>query len=142
MLRRLLHIWLACLILLSSTGVVFSKHYCRGSLQTVAVFTKAKSCHDVQRNSCPMHAGNPKVTKHQDNNCCDNQVAFLKSDIDQTLSAAQYLPAAALSLLLALPFASPALNVNWEAQHHAYLCFQPPPPRWSNITVEWQIFLC
>jgi hypothetical protein len=51
MLKRTGHIILSLVLLVSTMGMAVSKHYCKGSLESVAVFHEAKSCCDMD-NCC------------------------------------------------------------------------------------------
>lgn len=44
MLRKVSHIILSSLLLISTMGLVISKHYCSGDLVSVSVFYEANSC--------------------------------------------------------------------------------------------------
>ena len=44
LLRKVAHIALASLLLLTTTGISLSKHYCMGRLKSVAVFADADHC--------------------------------------------------------------------------------------------------
>src|SRR5690606_1502853 len=46
--RKSLHIFLAFLLLFSTTGVAISKHYCGEILQSVSINGETKSCCDSQ----------------------------------------------------------------------------------------------
>ena len=63
MLKKVSHIILSVLLLVSTVGVVVSKHYCSGSFVSVSVFNEAESC-------CG------------DSDCChnENQVYQVKTD--------------------------------------------------------------
>lgn len=90
MFGRVLHITLAFVLLLSSTGLVLNKHYCQDELKSVALFSKAKPCHKSSMpKSCPMHGG---TSSDQDDSkgCCDDQSEFLKSDQDQLFHSLDY----------------------------------------------------
>ena len=55
MLKRVTHIVLSFLLLISTTGMVVSKHYCSGELVSVSLYENDKSC-------CEM------------GNCCENEM--------------------------------------------------------------------
>jgi len=46
MIKKLTHIVLASLLLVTTMGLTVSKHYCHNSLVDVSFFSKAESCCD------------------------------------------------------------------------------------------------
>jgi hypothetical protein len=46
MIRKIIHIFFALLILVSTTGFTINMHYCHGQLVDLALFAPAKSCCD------------------------------------------------------------------------------------------------
>ncbi len=42
--RKIIHIILSLLLFISTTGVSFSMHYCKGKLVSASIITKAKTC--------------------------------------------------------------------------------------------------
>lgn len=63
--RKLVNILLVLLLLLSTTGVAISKHYCGEILQSVAVNHSPKSCCDGQ---------------DMPEDCCSNELSIDKAD--------------------------------------------------------------
>ena len=46
--KKIANIFLAGLLLLATSGVTLSKHYCMGRLKSIAVFEQAKACFDQE----------------------------------------------------------------------------------------------
>ncbi|TNE48011.1 MAG: hypothetical protein EP344_19120 [Bacteroidetes bacterium] len=67
---RILHITLAASVLLSTTGISISRHYCQNRLIHTAVFVKAESC--------GMHASG-KMQKTAQMHRCDKHTALQQS---------------------------------------------------------------
>lgn len=52
MLRKITHIVLSMILLVSTTGISFSMHYCGGELISASVNTKAETCCDGSGGCC------------------------------------------------------------------------------------------
>jgi hypothetical protein len=96
---RFLHIVLALLVFISSTGFLINKHYCQGALKETAFLVKAKSCHErnAKKHSTEAHAGMPpNCPMHQSKStdipceekkdCCNNESEFVKLETDQEVT--------------------------------------------------------
>lgn len=78
---------MAVLMFTTSVGVAFDLHFCKGELQDISFFKKAKNCHEK---SLAKH--NPPCEKHatlkgfdQKNDCCNNQAYHFQMDTDFSL---------------------------------------------------------
>jgi|GEM_PF-4675209 len=71
---------LALLIGVPYIGLVLDAHYCKGELKSIALFGKAKSCHELdlhpEKQGCPYHS---QGEQHEDD-CCHNEHHFIKSN--------------------------------------------------------------
>jgi hypothetical protein len=56
------HIILSILLLIATTGLSYSKHYCGNELKSVSIYSEAKSCCDGPCNCCHNESGTIKVT--------------------------------------------------------------------------------
>ena len=84
LIRKILSFLIALLFLLSATGVYYVKHTCLHSRETSIILGEKhnccehtdlnKSCYETNaaEGTCPVHGNH--------NNCCENQVVYLKSD--------------------------------------------------------------
>jgi len=62
MVKKILHIATILILMLATTGVSISKHYCHGSLISFSLFGKAKSCCDSSCGACHNETAFSKVT--------------------------------------------------------------------------------
>lgn len=140
MLAKALHISLAILLLFSSSGIVYSKHYCGGELKSVAFFGQAEPCHaDKEAKSCPFHPTSDKEQPEK-NDCCDDESEIIKLDeeieipqFDLELPEHQQLVAVLLVTADLLSFSSDKKTLH-------YLNYKPPLIV-RNLPVSLQTFL-
>ena len=144
MLAKLLHIGLAILVFLSTSGLVLSKHYCGGVLKSVAVFEEAPPCHENKAlRSCPLHSG-MKMSEDdtpENSNCCDTETDLLNTDADEAEALVEFNLAdypALLAVLLVLTGLSPLEN---DSKTTHYLSYKPPLLV-CDLPVRLQTFLC
>ncbi|MEO0469643.1 MAG: hypothetical protein AAF206_08495 [Bacteroidota bacterium] len=119
MLRGLIHIVLAALIFLSSTGMVLQMHYCMDELQSVSLFFKAEHCHPVKKASCPFHA-----KQEQQKSCCTEESGFAKLTIQQIPLLAD--AGAALDWLIVYPIETKTDGFFSDIFFPHYLNYKPP----------------
>lgn len=142
MLHRLFHITLAALLLISSSGLVLSQHFCRGELKSSALFIEAASCHaQPTRKHCPHHPPAEQTAKPI-KGCCDTTVDFLQLDSEQ-LAADSSLPVFQTAIALCIPGMqlgniSP-IDSDYQQPH--YLHYKPPLLV-RDFPVSLQTFLC
>ncbi|NRB47967.1 MAG: hypothetical protein HRU41_09875 [Saprospiraceae bacterium] len=143
MLRQIVHIGLALLLFISTTGVVVNKHFCQNELKSVALFVKAKACHTKQvKKPCPIH-GYMMVDAEEsdDKGCCDDETEIIKSEEDQIASTflqeIALSPSLSANLLVVLQLERPQL----DRQTIHYLNYKPPLLICEHPS-ELQIFLC
>lgn len=142
LIARFLHIVLALLLLLSSTGLLLDKHYCQNQLKDIVVYGNAKACHTDQRMvHCPVHGEMAVPVGEEEKGCCDDATEFVKTDQEQSFEWSD------LSLQ---PVSSPAVFTPaaklWELivcqqQTAGYLHYKPPLLT-GDFTIELQVFLC
>ncbi|WP_020537434.1 HYC_CC_PP family protein [Lewinella cohaerens] len=141
MLRKVFHILLAVLVFVSSSGLVFSKHYCQGVLKNTSLFAEAAPCHGVSKAAkCPRHA--PAQEDGLDKkDCCDTQTDFLKVEDAQLSTLADLLivdtPAFLAVLFFFLPFEVIAADTKTRHDLH-----YKPPLLVCDLSVSLQTFLC
>ena len=85
MLKIIVNILLSFLILSSSTGVSFYKHYCTKSKEQLVSLTNPVSCNNEvpESNSCNGSCGHEKESfpfELEKSSCCINFVSFVKID--------------------------------------------------------------
>ena len=123
MIYKLVHIILAGLVLISTTGIVVNKHYCQNQLKNIALFSKAKSCHDINKvSSCPLHNNH----QNEDKGCCDEETDFIKSDEEFVMTSSDFVdleqPAVLATIYILLQLELPSFDAN--TLH--YLTYKPP----------------
>jgi len=77
---------MALLIVISTSGVVISKHVCNGEVKNIAVFHKAESCEHIRKSTsmqCPIHQGMILQVTEDHNNCCSDTIELVKDDHPQ-----------------------------------------------------------
>ena len=73
MFKKFSHIIFSLLLLVSTMGLVISKHYCGGSFVSISLFTEAESC-------CEMDG------------CCHNETDFYQVDEDFSITTLSEIP--------------------------------------------------
>lgn len=143
MLYRFFHILLACLLLISSSGLVLSQHFCRGELKSSALFTEATPCHvqQPQKRKCPHHPPAPKK-QEQKKGCCDTKVDFLQLEDDQ-LAQDNTVPSLQSAVLIAsLQVAFGVFTPVEEDRKTTHYLNYKPPLLVCDCPVSFQTFLC
>lgn len=126
---KLLHITLASLLWLSSTGFVLNKHYCQDILRDVALFVKAENCQSRMAReqahmpkSCPMH----QAKEDHEKGCCDDTAEYLHLD-EHLLKAESATLSFDLPLLIVYSWHSPGLVAHdIDSFFVDYLNYKPP----------------
>ena len=80
---RIISLFLALTIVLSTGGIAISKHLCNGEVKDVAVFHKADPCehnNSVQPVKCPVHENMIIQPDQISEDCCSETNAYLNDD--------------------------------------------------------------
>ncbi|MBC6995018.1 hypothetical protein QWY85_00995 [Neolewinella lacunae] len=143
MLLRVAHSMLALLVLAGSVGLPVNRHFCRGELQSVAIFGKATPCHQQQqrRSVCPFH---PTPVEGQEeeakaNNCCQDTHELIQTD-DQEPTAKVELPASPTMVAAFPPLLLRAPTWHLRARTFALYLHYRPPPLWKDVVCDYQVF--
>ena len=139
MLQRLIHIVLAFLFFISSTGLVINKHYCQNELKNMALFVKAEGCHTMKQMSCPMHSS--PEDENPEKGCCDDETEYVKVDEEQQIQPSE-INIQVNPVLMSVLFVT--LNLDWpslDKQSIHYLNYKPPLIV-CDLPVSLQTFLC
>ncbi|MCB0636870.1 MAG: hypothetical protein KDC54_09655 [Lewinella sp.] len=137
---RIIHILVAILVFISSTGLMMSRHYCQRVLKDTAVFAHARSCHEDATVSCPLHGSMP-IPDHDDDDdgCCDEKTSYYKVDQEQAMPLTTlFLPSPAAGLITPVFAGIPVLEA---ASAPAYLHYKPPPLV-CELHLRFQTFRC
>ena len=76
MFRKVLHIVLACFILVSTTGLTISLHYCHDKIYDLSIFAPAHSCCEAGSGAQCHAPGNMDTSKH----CEDESIVVESTD--------------------------------------------------------------
>ena len=144
---RIFALSMSLLLLLSSVGIAADFHFCQGEFKNFALFTKAKSCHEIaemqaschksKNGSC--HEAAVSCSTDEENGCCDNNTELLQLDVEYSFSgfAIEYdLQFDQAILPSKEKLAVPALRYAAEYQNYK------PPLLIEDLTVRFQSFLC
>ncbi len=126
---RILHITLAFLIFISTTGLVIQKHYCQNQLQKIALFFSPESCHSsAQKESpCQAHAKtccSKKKEKEEQKDCCNNKSEYLKKNYEQQFQAIDFTES--ILEIIHTPIYNNSNIIATSLQIVAYLNYKPP----------------
>ncbi len=77
-------IFLALLVLISSTGMYVDAHFCQGKIKAVAIFKKAPGCKGMQENNSLSCSSKNQKSQGALNkkNCCKNNGLFAKQSVE------------------------------------------------------------
>lgn len=145
---RIFALSMSLLMLLSSVGFSADFHFCRGEFKNFALFTKAKSCHELaaMHASChskaaTCHSSDVSCDGEEEDGCCENNTELMQLDIDYSFGGIAIENQVDLQDQLALvPNKSQTGNSahTYPAQYQNY----KPPLLVENIIVRFQSFLC
>ena len=129
----ILHLFLAFLLLSSSSGLVIGEHYCQGQRVQTALFRQADGCGMEKKgkiSSCKLRAKTKSgQTQISQSDCCQDRVQLLKTENQQDKTPQQEL---LQKPVLTSPIFSendclPANSYSQKAKNH--LPKDPPPPK-------------
>lgn len=142
--KRTLILLMALWVLISTLTFPVSSHFCGGTLRSMAVFTKAKSCHHAAEAAtaelaCLQHPNSDRISRE---GCCLDQLLVVKGLVlpvnptaAPTIATA---PAWAIKVPVAYNLAS--LICQTLGRQADYLHFRPPVLA-HNLPVLFQSFL-
>ena len=111
------------LLLLSTTGLAISKHYCGGELISTSLFVEADSCCDSD-------------------DCCKNETEVFQLDEDFSVSTALELPESVQIDLLAVSLVVFNLSIEENLIVDEFLITDsPPPPKIQTSLAKRQTYL-
>ena len=128
---KIIHLFIACILLISTIGVVINKHYSGGELFSTALFVEAESCCASSCcHSLPMEG-------------CREELEYYKLDVDFTVpDNSASLHSITLNLSLFLINTEFTNNLYWDAFHkNIALHDRKPPPKITDLTVLFHSFL-
>jgi hypothetical protein len=120
------------LVVFSSSSFMIGIHLCSGNIQNVALFTKAQSCANEKKM--------PPCHKHESKPCCeDESVIHEGQDVKSDISKLQLSPVHTIDIDQPLVLIAEVIPSSSLARTKYYN--YDPPLRWTDITVEHQVFL-
>jgi len=142
---RILHITLAFLIFVSSTGFTLNSHFCQNTLQSVAIFLIPENCHERAAH-CAMNAAKSCCSKNkntcsdsEDKDCCEDKSEFIKADIDFIVFTIDDFQIDFVALLPhSISIHSETILTDRLIRFNTYI----PPPLIRNLPLLFQSFLC
>ncbi|MCB0586125.1 MAG: hypothetical protein KDD06_12465 [Phaeodactylibacter sp.] len=140
MIARIVHINLAFLLLLSSTGIVLNKHYCGAELKSIGVFIGAEPCHhEKAMKGCPYHDSGEKGLQKEKKGCCNDETEYIKSDEDKVAPSVQghlkSFPVLLAAVFVVLDIELPST----DSVTLRYLTYKPPAA-FHDLSVLLQVF--
>ena len=140
LLKKSLHIILAFLLLISTSGFSISTHFCQSQLQDLQFFCQAKSCGELQvaKESCHKIANKePKPCKK---GCCESKSDFYQLDLDQQMTSTTFKPLN-IKVLTAILFTLLNIELPSTDQKSTDYFNYKPPLIVCDYTAELQTFL-
>lgn len=125
MVKRIAHIFISLLLILATTGVTFTRHYCGGRLVSSSVFGDSHKCCGTHCNSCHTEVSNFKVAD-------DFVASTFKIDHPQQLTL-DWLVTPSINLF------STEINLNFSVNK---VLLNSSPPIAENPSALLQIFRC
>ncbi|WP_430815654.1 HYC_CC_PP family protein [Carboxylicivirga sp. RSCT41] len=112
MLKKISHILMVTVLLISTTGMTVSKHYCGGSLVNLNLFSEAIGCCEGACSS----------------ECCHNESEHYELDAD-FVSAVNNIEYQVATIELLFPIVQSFLLCTFEESHIELADYNPPPPK-------------
>ncbi|NCA85431.1 MAG: hypothetical protein EOM83_07630 [Clostridia bacterium] len=123
MLKRIIHIALSFVLLVTTIGMVVSKHYCQDDLVSVSLFTDAESCCDMA-------------------NCCHNETEVFQLKADFSIPVISSIPNQTEHPVFGYDL---LVEENFDCSETAFVSHEiieaPPPPTIRRILTLQQAFL-
>ena len=142
---------MSLLMLITSVGISADFHFCQGEFKNFALFTKAKSCHEiaemhaschkVESKTASCHKATVSCSSEEEDGCCNNNTELLQLDVDYSFGnlAIENLSEfqdhlAILPCKLRIDFSS----FSYPAKYQNY----KPPLLTEDLPILFQSFLC
>jgi hypothetical protein len=130
--RTIAAIFLALLVLVSSTSFMIGMHICMGDVQNIALFSKAEGC-EMEQNLPPCH-------QHLKAPCCEDETVIHEAnDIKADIAHIHIDGPSPIDLDHSLVFISEIIP-SAPLSRIQYYNYDPPLRSW-DLTVEHQVFL-
>ena len=124
MIRRILHIIIALVLLITTMGLTVSKHYCKDNLVKVSINAEAESCCDME------------------NGCCRNETKHYQLEEDFVSTMLVYdLPDSGIDVLFPIVFSLIQIEPGKEIPSAIIYSDLPPPPKIQTTLSLLQTYL-
>jgi len=124
MIKRIVHIIIALILLITTMGVTVSKHYCKENLVKITINAEAESCCDIE------------------NGCCRNETKHYQLEEDFVFAAFVYdLPDSGIDVLFPIVFSMIQIEPGKDIPSPLIYSDLPPPPRIQTILSLLQTYL-
>lgn len=138
--KNILHILLASLVLLSSTGLVTHMHFCQNELENYSFFLEPDTCpKEVVKIPCPMHEG-MEIEMESEKGCCDDETHYVKLSIEQEAQSL-HIDYITDFLFAYLPNTLGLTEAEFYLKSAHYLNYKPPLIT-CDVQSRLQVFLC
>ena len=119
MYKTVSHIILSLLLLISTTGLAISKHYCGGELISTSLYAGADACCDSD-------------------DCCKNEIKLIQLDVEYSISSTVSVPESAQLDLLAFSLEVFNLSIEENTTAHKFILSdsQPPPDIQTSLAIR------
>lgn len=124
MLRKVIHIILTLVMLVSTMGMTVSKHFCGNKLISVSVTSEAKFCCD--------DVG--------EDGCCRNETDRFELDVDTLLTVFNIDDVQESELNIFIPLLCLFDKDRTDGVNYAFIPFSPPPPKILSRLSTIQVF--
>jgi hypothetical protein len=85
LIRKTIHIGLAVLILLSSSGLIVNKHFCQNILVDTSFYVEATSCHEETQSLSVPKTSHDCDEEFEATDCCKDVSNLLKIETEQQI---------------------------------------------------------
>ena len=139
---RIISVFLAFLMIVSTGGIAISKHICNGEIKNIAINKKAESCNHSQGKTiqCPVHKDMVITIEAEKNGCCEDTNDLIRDDSEQISYNGDATPVFEMVLLYSYPYINLiASQKSNDTQHFRDL--KLPPLIHKDIPIEVQSFL-
>ena len=131
---RFLHILVAWVLLLSTSGVTITAFYCQNQISGISLMSTASNC-SSEKKCCAKKAEDHKK-------CCDSESGFFQIDIDQLSFQTNYDSHTQDILMpLVVQANTGTLDLN-RSKINEYALYNRPPPLDRGFHILYQRFLC
>jgi hypothetical protein len=142
MIKKFIHINLAILVFLSSSGLWVNSHFCQHEfLKSSFYFSFGSCCDAIESSSCSENHDTCDMgdSEEGEDGCCENRVDFYKLDQDQQLQLVEFKP---FNFLISSPAIIPEATIPFVDQLTLHFQNYSPPLIVYDRLKRFETFLC